>query len=593
MRMNKKGLAYTLAEIMVVLLVLTIIFAAFAPLITKRKVTTNKSKYNVWSAVNPHNSFDAEYQSENTAHTAQAFFGMTPGGSGEISSVYYPYSKVIIRSGPVTSSSTLQRQIQFRFGRSSFNADEKKYGKFAGTWFMDGSNMLMGGEYAGLDPQADNIEASANTAIGFKSLNNITTGRSNTALGSHALASVTTGKYNTAIGYKAGNMTTGNNNTFIGSGAGEKVTSGNANTAIGYNAGGHDNNSTGSLNTFIGAYAGSKVDGASKNVGIGYNALGSLTTGDNNIAIGYNALGKLVSGSYNTAIGYNACANITNSSNKTCIGANSGPRAGSYEDKYLKATSGADTVERTYIGSPVVNPNPLDKEAKKLPAGDAILEIHNVGGSNSKLQNNPTVRSNTTTVINGNLIVRGRTYLTFGNKLRNFTKMDVGSSGMDEGVGNYHGKTIDEYYTCADNQTKYSLSQHCIPITPKSSDRRLKNITSKNIAGLKELNKLKVYNYTFKNDEQKLPHVGVIAQDLQKVFPNSVFEGKDGYLRIRWDEMFFTSINAIKELDKKIVALVKRTVNIETQIAQLEKENTSLKSQVDKLSARVDKLKNK
>ncbi|MDE6138842.1 MAG: tail fiber domain-containing protein, partial [Candidatus Gastranaerophilales bacterium] len=123
------------------------------------------------------------------------------------------------------------------------------------------------------------------------------------------------------------------------------------------------------------------------------------------------------------------------------------------------------------------------------------------------------------------------------------------------------------------------------------SDRRLKNISSKNTAGLDEINNLKIYNYTFKDDDKKLPRVGVMAQDLLKVFPNSVFKGDDGYLRIKWDEMFYATINAIKELDRKIIALVKRTTTVETQISKLEKENLLLKSQVDNLTLRVNKLK--
>ena len=57
--------------------------------------------------------------------------------------------------------------------------------------------------------------------------------------------------------------------------------------------------------------------------------------------------------------------------------------------------------------------------------------------------------------------------------------------------------------------------------------------------------------------------------------------------------MFFASINAIKELDRKIVSLVNRATKVETQIARLEQENISLKTQVDALSVRVEKLKNK
>ena len=64
-------------------------------------------------------------------------------------------------------------------------------------------------------------------------------------------------------------------------------------------------------------------------------------------------------------------------------------------------------------------------------------------------------------------------------------------------------------------------------------------------------------------------------------------------MRIRWDEMFFASINAIKEIDKKIVNLVNRATKVETQIAKLEQENVELKAQVNALNSRVEKLKHK
>ena len=121
----------------------------------------------------------------------------------------------------------------------------------------------------------------------------------------------------------------------------------------------------------------------------------------------------------------------------------------------------------------------------------------------------------------------------------------------------------------------------------------LKNIGTKFSVGLEELSKIKVYNYTFKNDKNKKPHVGVIAQELQKVFPTAVFVGEDGYLRIRWDEMFYAAINAVKELDKKISAIAHRILNVEAQISQLEEENIVLQTQVDQLSQRINKLKSK
>lgn len=593
--------AYTIAEVMIVLLILTVIFAAFAPIITKRKLSSYKSSNAIWNKYNETKGFDAYFDPSNTKNTGTAFFGVKPDSHGAVTSTLTPLSRVVIRSGPVTSGNKLQRQIQFRFGRLSGNAAEKKYGKFAGTWLMDRQNVLLGGAYPNIDNTPDNIEARDNVAIGYQSMNALKNAQGNTALGLSALSENISGKYNTAIGYNAGSALHESYNTYIGAGAGEKA-SGSRNTAVGYQAG-YEN--SGSVNVFVGANAG-RTGSGSYNVGIGYDALRSVS-GDYNVAIGTGALKNLTTGSYNTAIGYNACSEVTTGSHKTCIGYNSGPGANT-QTSYMSATgswsrgqtvsdylgSKTDNLERTYIGGRPYN-----------YGGDAVMEIHNVGGTNSNLINNPGVKSNTTTVINGNLIVRGRAMMTIGSKLWSFVEVDPKGSSAEHSMGYYSNNNVgtilagnqQDYTVCYDTKVNTGI----LPVKLKggvcldstSSDRRLKNIGTRNLAGLKELNQLKIYDYTFKNDKSKHSQIGVMAQDLQKVFPNSVFEGPDGYLRIRWDEMFFASINAIKELDRKIVSLVNRATKVETQIAKLEQENISLKTQVDALSVRVEKLKNK
>lgn len=593
--------AYTIAEVMIVLLILTVIFAAFAPIITKRKLSSYKSSNAIWNKYNETKGFDAYFDPSNTKNTGTAFFGVKPDSHGAVTSTLTPLSRVVIRSGPVTSGNKLQRQIQFRFGRLSGNATEKKYGKFAGTWLMDRQNVLLGGAYPNIDNTPDNIEARDNVAIGYQSMNALKNAQGNTALGLSALSENISGKYNTAIGYNAGSTLQADYNTYIGAGAGEKA-SGSRNTAVGYQAG---YNNSGSVNVFVGANAG-RTGSGSYNVGIGYDALRSVS-GNYNVAIGTGALKNLTTGSYNTAIGYNACSEVTTGSHKTCIGYNSGPGANT-QTSYMSATgswsrgqtvsdylgSKTDNLERTYIGGRPYN-----------YGGDAVMEIHNVGGTNSNLINNPGVKSNTTTVINGNLIVRGRTMMTIGSKLWSFVEVDPKGSSAEHSMGYYSNNNVgtilagnqQDYTVCYDtkvNTGPFPLKLKggvCLDST--SSDRRLKNIGTRSIAGLKELNQLKIYDYTFKNDKSKHSQIGVMAQDLQKVFPNSVFEGPDGYLRIRWDEMFFASINAIKELDRKIVNLVNRATKVETQIAKLEQENISLKTQVNALSVRVEKLKNK
>ncbi len=134
----------------------------------------------------------------------------------------------------------------------------------------------------------------------------------------------------------------------------------------------------------------------------------------------------------------------------------------------------------------------------------------------------------------------------------------------------------------------------------KKSDKRLKNIGEKYTLGLEALKKLDFYNYTFKDDKTKRPQVGVIAQDLQKVFPDAVKLDEDGYLSIRWDEMFYAVINAVKELDNKIETLsLQVKTNIEDIVSVKTKNNEqdeTIKAQqklIEEQQKAIEELRNR
>ena len=134
-----------------------------------------------------------------------------------------------------------------------------------------------------------------------------------------------------------------------------------------------------------------------------------------------------------------------------------------------------------------------------------------------------------------------------------------------------------------------------------TSDRRLKNVGETFQAGLDEIKKLEVFNYILKDDKDKTPRVGVMAQDLQKIFPNAVTTGSDGFLRIRMEDMFYAMVNAIKQLDEKIeniinneiVALTKRVNELEKQNAELAKQNVELVKQNADFEKRLVELEKK
>ena len=129
-----------------------------------------------------------------------------------------------------------------------------------------------------------------------------------------------------------------------------------------------------------------------------------------------------------------------------------------------------------------------------------------------------------------------------------------------------------------------------------SSDRRLKNVGEAYTAGLGELKKLNFFHYTFKKDEAKTPHVGVMAQDLQKVFPDAVTKGEDGYLRIRMEDMFYAVINAVKELDTKITEIVENVTSLSKKVDEQEKtiaEQQKLIEDLEQRLAQVEKNRKK
>ena len=126
-----------------------------------------------------------------------------------------------------------------------------------------------------------------------------------------------------------------------------------------------------------------------------------------------------------------------------------------------------------------------------------------------------------------------------------------------------------------------------------TSDRRLKNVGEKFTSGLEKIKKLEVYNYTFKKDETKTPHVGVIAQDLKKVFPDAVTKGEDGYLRIRFEDMFYALVNAVKELDEKITNAFDNIANLNKRLDDQEKIIKQLQEQNKKLETRLAELEKK
>ena len=617
-RVKFKHFGFTLAEMMVVMLILSIIMAAMAPVMTTRNKLDQSSPWS-WST----NGSDAYY---GLGDAQVAMIGQEEVKPDDDA------SKLIINAGNdknhilFKTGETVQGFLRFKDNTIALSNSDNPMGE---NGVAIGSNALRdynsGYQNIAIGSSAilGGASGSGNVAIGDNALN-YNGGGHNVAIGYYALGSPgasfvayndpdvsigigmlasVDGSHSIAIGSADSTATTsqsisgptavgdhtialGSNvysydrsiaigyNTTAGYDESEKSYSGNA-IAIGTRANAIDYGiaigDSADASTLNAEYGGGDVAigreaWASKNgaIAIGYDAnslgkssvaIGQLSRagGDSAVAIGEGAEGY---GENNIAIGKNACVN-TRGPNKICIGANSGPQQSSHPWARV-----LDKEERIFIGS-----------KSKYNNGTDVLEVHNTTETAPNGMSSYSNMNASGVVINGALIVRGPI----------FTASRLNSSPVWNALTNTELRVLEHYEaknSAGDSEAVLKRGYAWENLHPLvSSDRRLKYVGKENTSGLEKIKQLKVFNYTFKKDDKKTPHVGVIAQDLQKVFPDAVTKAKDGFLRIRFEDMFFAMINAIKELDSRITAL--------------EKENQKLKEQNKELDARLKVLEAK
>ena len=248
---------------------------------------------------------------------------------------------------------------------------------------------------------------------------------------------------------------------------------------------------------------------------MGYEAAGvGDTTGDGNTGVGYRALYQNSSGSNNTAIGNQTLWRNSSGSNNTAIGNH--------------ALSGNDTGNyNTAIGPSALNSN---SSGENNTASGYMALNNNTSGENNTGSGYRALVSNGT----------GSNNTVFGYKacaeVTGSNKTCIGANSGPVHSSSIAKNDAEAVYLGTSSATVYIPGNLVVSGTftaPQTSDRRLKNIKGENKSGLAQVRELKVYDYTFKKDKENKPHVGVIAQDLEKIFPNAVMKDESGYLKIR------------------------------------------------------------
>jgi hypothetical protein len=344
------------------------------------------------------------------------------------------------------------------------------------------------------------------------------------------LSNVTTGFHNSAIGFKA---------LF-------SDIKGFGNTATGFRAlynNDNDGTGTGNGNTAVGDQSlFSNIDGFentsvgraslvnnvnSKNTAIGANSMQSNANGLGNTAIGWNSLQANSGGNFNSVLGYLGGSSISGSNN-TALGANTNVSAG-------------------------------------LSFATAI------GAGASVTTNNTLVLGSVAPAIS---VAIGAT--TAADKLQVVGDIRVGTSGTNGCIKNFSGAGI--MGTC-------------------SSDMRLKQNIRPFLPILGKLIQLRPVSYDWRSEEHPEFHFGserangLIAQEVEKVFPDMVATDERGYKAVNYSELPLLLLQAVRELKSENDTLRQERANDQQQLLETLRQQQQmiqqLQSELDGFKARL------
>jgi hypothetical protein len=337
-------------------------------------------------------------------------------------------------------------------------------------------------------------------------------------MGISALANNTTASNNTAVGYQAGYNNTAVGNTFIGYQAGITVTSGTYNVALGAAAGPQLSTATGTGNIYLGSGAGA-----------------SLTTGTYNTFVG-------PAGQVNQGPG----GLITTGSKNTLLGGYNGNQGGldiRTASNYIVLSDGDGNPRGIFDNGG----NFLVGTTATVSAGPTSRVISYAGSASTAAISAQYGNSYT------GQLYRADSLTTSGTGWSYFMGLSGNGTSITTtqiqilGNGNIQN-TNNSYGAISDIKRKENITD----ATPK----------------LEKLNQVRVVNFNMIGEEQK--QLGVIAQELEQVFPSMIEETPD------------------RDVEGNDLGTTTKSVKYSVFVPMLIKAIQELKAEVDSLKAQIN-----
>jgi hypothetical protein len=348
------------------------------------------------------------------------------------------------------------------------------------------------------------------------------------------------GKASVFIGNFAGYDNLGDYNVLIGNNAGQATTTGEKNVILGSDAG-YDN-TTGTYNTFLGNLAGSSNISGGYNLYAGSEAGYASTTGEHNVFLG-NLTGTSATGSYNTVVG-NASGKVITADYNTMVGHMAGYATTSGKgNAFFGHESGHDNIAGEYntiIGPAAGYTNTTGSSNVFIGHWAGYYET----GSN-KLYIDNYGNYSTGALIYGDFSasqLRFNAYVGINTVPSSFYRLDV--SGYIRATDYYYGSDI-------------RLKQNVRSIDGDGVIDKVKNMA------------VIQYNYkpeyTKGSTDPEAKYYGVVAQDLEKSFPDAVKTDENGYKMVSMNALTAILLQAVKDQQKEIDELKKEVEKLKSK----------------------------
>ena len=363
----------------------------------------------------------------------------------------------------------------------------------------------------------------------------VTSNAFNTFMGVKAGGNTSFGRENAFFGYQAGSNNEGGSNAFFGYRAG-KNNDGASNTFFGYRAGQLNDNS---LNAFFGSESGHQNTTGEENTFFGAESGFQNTTGAYNTFLGYNAGTGNVGGSNNTFVGREAGAKADTLSGSIAIGnfakvdCNNCAVIGSTGDRAVRVGIGTDDPD-----------GHLDIYATSSAATPHILINESIG-----------------------------TYARMRWKNNSDTYWDI--AGRTGSPGSQSTAELNFFYNDGSLNVLKLFGDGDATLAGnlmENSDRRLKRDLIPLSPVIYKLAGLSGYYFHWQDRPSQPRQIGLVAQEVQNLFPELVQEDENGILSISYTKFIPVLIEGLKEQQAQIDGQQRQILELQELVQQLVEE---------------------